>query len=352
MDIADRDAFMQEVYRLVLGRDMNVNAPEYGYWAGQITQGMTPADFIQAVSRSKEAIAKRGAKTFFPPGHASSSVVDPATVGPYVQRQRSLGADCLNGIQVSISDMRRLARGWRSLAGDVVVRAEADPSARFSLDRSTQFPFGDAWALKTVIKTMRPKRIIEVGAGAITGCILDTLDEFSLTSCQLTSIGSPAAELAKHLRDGDAERMTVITDPVQDVPLQRFSELQAGDILFLDTTHVLKTGSDLHHILFHVLPALSNGVWIQFHDCMYPFEYPDFWIKNRNYSWNEIYAIRAFLTNNTRFRVRYWMSMIHALHPEDLEETHPDLRASPGSGIWLEKVEPEAEPKRSSRGSR
>jgi hypothetical protein len=115
---------------------------------------------------------------------------------------------------------------------------------------------------------------------------------------------------------------------------------RAGDILFVDSTHVLKTGSDVHFIIFHILPLLPEGVWIHFHDCMFPFEYPDKWIFVQNNSWNEIYMLRAFLAHNARYAVRYWSSLLSALYPEDQEAVVPGLNRRPGSGIWIEKIAP------------
>ena len=81
---------------------------------------------------------------------------------------------------------------------------------------------------------------------------------------------------------------------VQDVPIDEFRALGSGDVLFIDSSHVLKTGSDVHRELFEILPALASGVLIHFHDIDYPFEYPDLFLFERRYSWNEAYAVRAF----------------------------------------------------------
>ena len=85
--------------------------------------------------------------------------------------------------------------------------------------------------------------------------------------------------------------------------------LEPNDFLFVDSTHVLKTGSDVHYELFYLLPRLNPGVLVHFHDVGYPFEYPDKWIYELNYSWNEAYALRAFLMFNAEFSIKFWNSL-------------------------------------------
>jgi Methyltransferase domain len=79
------------------------------------------------------------------------------------------------------------------------------------------------------------------------------------------------------LKPEDHQRATILRVPVQDVPLATFNALESGDILFIDSTHVLKTCSDVEFELFCILPRLKPGVFIHFHDIFYPFEYPPQW---------------------------------------------------------------------------
>ena len=81
---------------------------------------------------------------------------------------------------------------------------------------------------------------------------------------------------------------------MQDVALSTFSGLRRGDILFIDSSHVAKIGSDVNHLVFTVLPALQSGVLVHFHDIFFPFEYPQAWLAEGR-AWNEAYLLRAFL---------------------------------------------------------
>ena len=171
--------------------------------------------------------------------------------------------------------------------------------------------------------------------GYSTACALDTLDEVGLAQTRMTCIEPYPAALHRRLRSGDLDRVTIIESIVQNVPVETFRELEDGDILFIDSTHVLKTGSDVHFELFDVLPSLKPGVLVHFHDIRWPFEYPAEFIFDRNFSWNEAYALRAFLMFNNRFSVFFYNSLFATLNQNLARETFPDFMLNVGSSIWL-----------------
>jgi hypothetical protein len=140
------------------------------------------------------------------------------------------------------------------------------------------------------------------------------------------------------LRESDAKRVSIIETPVQEVDLRTFDPLEENDILFIDSTHVMKTGSDVNFELFEVLPRIKKGVLIHFHDIQYPFEYPDEWVYNRKYSWNEIYALRAFLMYNERFRVEFFNSLFIGRNRELVRATYEPMLKNPGASLWLRKI--------------
>ena len=113
-----------------------------------------------------------------------------------------------------------------------------------------------------------------------------------------------------------------------------------NDILFVDSTHVLKTGSDVHYEIFHILPNLKAGVIVHFHDIQYPFEYPDSWIFNENFSWNEVYALRAFLMYNSNFEILFFNNFFGRFGHDMILKSFASLAAFPesfGGSIWLRK---------------
>ncbi len=124
--------------------------------------------------------------------------------------------------------------------------------------------------------------------------------------------------------------MTLIEAPVQDVPVEKLTDLVAGDVLFIDNSHVAKAGSDVLWLFLHVLPRLAPGVRVHVHDVFWPFSYPEGWHREGR-SWNEAYLLRALLTDSPGWRIE--------LFEHWLWTTYPRFRI-PGpwpSGLWLRR---------------
>jgi len=117
-----------------------------------------------------------------------------------------------------------------------------------------------------------------------------------------------------------------------------YDELEAGDILFIDSTHVLRTGSDVVFELFEILPRLAKGVIVHFHDMFWPFEYPRSWAVEENRSWNELYAVRAFLINNDAWRVLFFNDYMRLFERDLIQRTYPNFLKNSGGALWLEKT--------------
>jgi predicted O-methyltransferase YrrM len=214
------------------------------------------------------------------------------------------------------------------------------PRTRYHLDNSW-FAGADGLLLHLMLRHTEPRRVLEVGSGFSSLVMLDTNELFFDNRTRLTFVEPNAERLLSRLRPGDAELAHVVERRVQDVDLTLFQELEAGDILFVDSSHVSKAGSDLNYLLFTVLPELAPGVLVHFHDVPYPFEYPQEWV-GYGFAWNEAYLLRAFLQYNPEFRIRLWNSYLLLAHAELLEELMP-LSTMPvgfgvGGSIWLERV--------------
>jgi hypothetical protein len=116
-----------------------------------------------------------------------------------------------------------------------------------------------------------------------------------------------------------------------------FAALGPGDILFIDSTHVCKPGSDVEFLFSRVLPALAAGVYVHVHDIFYPFEYPKEWVEEGR-AWNEAYLLAAFLQYNRAFRVEFWGQYLQHFHRERFAADLPLYLRDPGGSIWLRKV--------------
>jgi hypothetical protein len=125
---------------------------------------------------------------------------------------------------------------------------------------------------------------------------------------------------------------------VQEVSLSVFEVLRNGDFLFIDSSHVMKTGSDVCHELFEILPRLAPGVFIHFHDMLWPFEYSEDWVLRENRSWNELYALRAFLTFNDRFEIVFFNDYFQRFNEPLIQATYPLFLRNSGGSLWLRKL--------------
>lgn len=208
---------------------------------------------------------------------------------------------------------------------------------RFHYD-NTWFPHGDAVAYALMLRHLRPRRVIEAGCGHSSALALDIDDLFLGGGTEFTFIDPDPARLRSLLTEGDLVGR-LIEGPVQDVPLAAFEALESGDILFIDSSHVLKAGSDLQFLLNDVLPALAAGVHIHIHDVFYPFEYPDSWLDT-GVAVNEAYAIRALLQFSDAYEVVLFTSYLADVQRPWLAEHMPLMLASafPAGSIWLRRT--------------
>jgi len=179
---------------------------------------------------------------------------------------------------------------------------------RFNIGNDT-FSYDDAPVLHYMMRRLRPKRIIEIGSGNSSACMLDTSENYLDDSVEFTFIDVNCDNLRKILLPKDLDRVRILEQQVQDIDLNLFKTLQANDILFVDSSHVCKIGSDLHTIFFEVLPILARGVFIHFHDIRYPFQYSEGMVT-KGIFWNEAYLLRAFLMNNNDFDIAFWLNYL------------------------------------------
>ncbi|GIK47159.1 MAG: class I SAM-dependent methyltransferase [Rhodocyclaceae bacterium] len=209
------------------------------------------------------------------------------------------------------------------------------PSLRYRFENPA-YSYSDAIMLHCMIRHASPKRIIEVGSGYSSCVTLDTNELFFGNRIH-TSFIEPYPELLLSLvKDGDRSRIRVIPSRLQNVALEEFDALEENDILFVDSTHVCKTGSDVNRIFFDILPKLRQGVYVHFHDIFFPFEYPKEWIY-RGRAWNEAYLLRAFLQYNAAFRVVLMNTFMQHFHETFFREKMPLCLKNPGGSIWLRR---------------
>ncbi|MFN0316550.1 MAG: class I SAM-dependent methyltransferase [Burkholderiales bacterium] len=208
------------------------------------------------------------------------------------------------------------------------------------------YSWADGIVLFCMLRHISPRRLVEIGSGYSSAVVLDTDEKFLGMSLQSTFIDPYPERLLGLLRNDDKSRVRLIEQRVQDVGVEVFTDLQAGDILLVDSSHVSKTGSDVNRTYFEILPALAPGVYIHFHDIFYPFEYPEGWVRE-GVAWNEAYLLHAFMQYNNAFSIQFFTSYLIHSQPRlfasclplamNSERSNPGIRDSPGSSLWLRR---------------
>src|SRR5262245_14328155 len=139
------------------------------------------------------------------------------------------------------------------------------------------------------------------------------------------------------LRDDDLGRIEILDRGLQGITLDLFRTLESNDILFIDSTHVAKVGSDVNYIFAEILPTLRPGVYVHFHDIFYPFEYPKEWIYD-GHAWNEAYLLRAFLTFNRAYEIVLFNTFLEHFHRDRFLRKMPLCLENEGGSIWLRRI--------------
>ena len=184
----------------------------------------------------------------------------------------------------------------------------------------------DAAVYYSLIRHLKPRRIIEIGGGYSTR--LANVAVAANGNGTLTCIEPYPERL-----NGAGANIELIQKRVEDMNIGFFSCLKANDILFIDSSHTVKFGSDVCFEFLDLLPRLAPGVWIHVHDIFYPHDYPAEWLIERRLALNEQYLLEAFLSFNSEFQValaNYWLCLDEA---ETASKLWP--KASRASSFWF-----------------
>lgn len=271
------------------------------------------------------------------PGHYYSPVVD---LDDLDHRKTEIWETDkkLAGIDMNEEEQRSYFIPLIESSKQIPFTQNADSSYRYYYDNKT-YTYPDGLVLFTMLNTLKPKKLIEVGSGFSSALILDTKDKFLQSPLDLTFIDpNPQDRLLPLLRKEDHPSTTVVKDIVQNTPPETFKKLEANDILLIDNSHVSKTGSDVNYIMTEVLPVLNKGVVVHIHDIFYPFEYPKEWVLNLKRNWNEIYSVHNFLLFNNAYKIIFFSDFVHQKYKDELENALPHFFAGRPGSIWIQKL--------------
>ncbi|WKN40712.1 class I SAM-dependent methyltransferase [Tunicatimonas pelagia] len=272
-------------------------------------------------------------KTWKPPGHYYSPIPDI----DYVDKNYSRITKRLEnyaGLELRNESQKDLLISMSRFYSDIPYQEEKQPDYRYYFNNSF-FCYGDAILLYCMLRHVQPNQIIEVGSGFSSSIMLDVNQHYLSRSMKLTFIEPYPERLNTLLKPEDTSQSCIKKGFVQDVEVDFFRNLERGDILFIDSSHVSKAGSDLNYFLFQVLPILQDGVIVHFHDIFHNFEYPLEWIKQGR-AWNESYLLRAFLQYNDAFHILLFNAYQGKYESQWMNQHMPLFMKNPGGSIWLQ----------------
>jgi len=289
--------------------------------------------------RRRQATGQAIVPLFVPPGHFYSPIVDTQAVEADKARvwpQEPVAA----GIDWNDAGHRHLLTNVfpRHLPlYDYPEELPDGPDLAAYYTQNSQFSWLDSRTLFALLHEWRPRRIIEVGSGYSSLLIADVNRRWFDSAIDVTCIEPFPPAFLSHRIEGLSR---LIDDKVQNVAVSEFSSLAAGDVLFIDSSHVAKTGSDVNHLYFDVLPALAPGVHVHLHDIFLPNDYLQSWAIDENRSWNEQYLVHALLMYSHGYRVEFGGAYAFHTFPDLVAKALalPNGRSFGGCSLWLTKL--------------
>lgn len=267
-----------------------------------------------------------------PPGHYYSPIPDIKDIK--LREGKIFNDEELKGINLNDSRHLELLDLFKSSYNKIQFPENKSGSTRYFYNND-MYGRSSASLLFCMIHALKPAHIIEVGSGFSSAIMLDVNESYFDNKINLTFIEPYPTRLKSLLREEDYESISIVEKRLEDTDLGIFASLQENDILFIDSTHVSKIGSDVNFFLFKIFPLLKRGVYIHIHDIFYPFEYPKAWIYN-GIAWNELYLVRAFLMYNTTFSIQFLNTYVLEKFSNEIQQ-FPLFKEDVGGCLWLKK---------------
>lgn len=243
----------------------------------------------------------------------------------------------LPGIDLNVSEQLKFMEGFIYTSELEGIPKEKTSEQEFYLNNKS-FTSGDAEYWYQIVRTIKPKRIIEIGSGnstlmAVKAIYANHCDDVNY-ECEHICIEPYEMPWLEGLN------VTLIREKVESVDVSFFSKLQSGDILFIDSSHMIRPHGDVLFEYLEVLPLLSKGVIVHVHDIFTPKNYLKEWLVDEVWFWNEQYLLEAFLTHNSSWKIIGALNYLHHNHYNELKSVAPYLHPErePGS-FYMKKTE-------------
>lgn len=228
------------------------------------------------------------------------------------------------------ADFTSISFGLRQLSPEIHQHLY-DPQNAIKFDiQNGYFGSPDADVLFCMIRKYQPKTVIEIGCGNSTKVIRAALD-LNEEKGELLSIDPNPRIDIEHIPD------QIFKKEVESLNLSFFSRLRENDLLFIDSSHTVKTGTDVIFLLLKVLPVLSPGVIVHIHDIFLPYEYPESWVK-KGWGWNEQYLLQGILFFSDRFEVLWPGFYFQNKYPEAFSELFPKMGKNNSQSLYFKII--------------
>jgi len=245
----------------------------------------------------------------------------------------------LPGIDWNVAEQLDLLKKFQFNQELMAFPVEQRSEREFSYD-NVVFGSGDAEYLYNVIRFFKPRRLIEIGSGQST-----LLAVLALEANRRSNLESACEHICIEPYETawlEELNVKVIREPVELVDKQLFRSLTADDILFIDSSHMIRPQGDVLFEYLEILPTLNPGVLVHVHDIFSPRDYPEDWVSRRVRLWNEQYLLEAFLSFNEAFKIIGALNFLKHHYPDELASCCPILSEQmnsrePGS-FWMRRV--------------
>ncbi len=242
----------------------------------------------------------------------------------------------LQGIDWNISDQLKTLEGFTFSNELLTIKKEKTKDLDFYLNNNA-FESGDAEYWYQIIRKVKPKRILEVGSGHSTLMAIKAIKknqhENPNYKCKHICIEPYEMDWL------EKTEVSVVREKVEDVDLSFFSQLQKNDILFIDSSHIIRPQGDVLFEYLELLPSLNVGVIVHVHDIFSPKNYGKQWLEDEVRFWNEQYLLEAFLSHNSSWKIVGALNYLHHNHYKNLKPIAPFLtpEREPGS-FYIQKI--------------
>jgi hypothetical protein len=237
-------------------------------------------------------------------------------------------------IDLNINEQLKLLNTIKTFFADIDFKYNKETNRLSYYYNNDQFPKLDADILFALLLFIKPKNYIEIGSGFSSLIVAEVNKKYFNNKINFLCIEPFPRQFLINGVDGISE---LIITKLEDIDVLYFNKLLSGDILFVDSSHVSKIGSDVNFLFFEILPRLNKGVYVHFHDIFLPDEYPKLWAIEQGRNWNEQYLLRAFLQYNNNWRIIWASHFIYKNYYSELVAANNSFKQCDGGSFWIQK---------------